>query len=193
MLFWPVCVRQHLSGSASNANYVISTAGSILYRVWMQGQSTPICTFALTCRFYPNSMCDLPFVPGSPMQTEEVDKVLARLQCSHGLAMCLTWKGVMRNCGIRHVVRILLRRGTFFWRRGQPGHHWKNAENCGKIRHFCACFLPSRSLRCFNPAVFTPQEGSILNPVQCSRDMTKVSLPVSQWSKFCRFQWTLKT
>jgi len=33
MLFWPVCVRQHLSGSASNANYVISTAGSIGYNV----------------------------------------------------------------------------------------------------------------------------------------------------------------
>ena len=62
---------------------------------------------------YPNSICDLPFVPGSPMQTDEVDKVLARLQCSHGLAMFLTWKGVMRNCGIRRVVRILLRRGIF--------------------------------------------------------------------------------
>jgi len=27
--------------------------------------------------------------------------------------MFLTWKGVMRNCGIRRVVRILLRRGHF--------------------------------------------------------------------------------
>jgi len=70
------------------------------------------------------------------MQTDEVDKVLARLQCSHGLEMFLTWKGVMRNCGIRCVVRILLRRRHFS---DGGGHHWKNAENCGKIRHFCAC------------------------------------------------------
>ena len=63
-------------------------------------------------------MCDPPFVPGLPMQTDEVDKVLARLQCSHGLAMFLTWKGVMRNCGIRRVVRILLRRGAFFLTEG---------------------------------------------------------------------------
>ena len=88
-----------------------------------------------------------PFVPGSPMQTEEVDKVLARLQCSHGLAMFLTWKGVMRNCGIRRVVRILLRRGHFS---DGEGHHWKNAENCGKIRHFCACIF----------AIFPPRRGT---------------------------------